>query len=186
MATNLYLVRHAHSTYTSDERNRPLSERGYKDAEKVTELLKKEKIDAVLSSPYARAVQTVEGTAVSHGKEVHLLEDFKERTLTEGKAPDFEAAIEKVWADPDFSWEGGESNRDAQQRGIRGMKTVLADYENMNVVIGTHGNIMVLIMNYFDEAYGYSFWKQLAMPDVYRLSFEGESFIGCQRIWMDL
>lgn len=36
MGTNLYLVRHAHSVYTPDERNRPLSERGCLDAKKVS------------------------------------------------------------------------------------------------------------------------------------------------------
>ncbi|MCC2441947.1 histidine phosphatase family protein, partial [Bacillus paranthracis] len=35
MLTNLYLVRHAHSTYTPEELKRPLSEKGLKDAYKV-------------------------------------------------------------------------------------------------------------------------------------------------------
>lgn len=51
MLTNLYFVRHAHSTYTPDELERPLSERGFTDANTVTELLKGENIDHVLSSP---------------------------------------------------------------------------------------------------------------------------------------
>ena len=43
MQTNLYFVRHAHSTYSSDELGRPLSERGLVDARKVTEILKGKK-----------------------------------------------------------------------------------------------------------------------------------------------
>lgn len=38
--TTIYFVRHAHSTYTKEERERPLSEKGYLDAENVTRLLK--------------------------------------------------------------------------------------------------------------------------------------------------
>jgi 2,3-bisphosphoglycerate-dependent phosphoglycerate mutase len=40
--TNVFLVRHAHSVYTPDELHRPLSERGVREAKKVTEQLKSE------------------------------------------------------------------------------------------------------------------------------------------------
>ncbi len=67
MLTNLYLVRHAHSIYTPDELERPLSERGFADAQTVTKLLKKENIEFVYSSPYKRAIQTIEGLANAKG-----------------------------------------------------------------------------------------------------------------------
>lgn len=63
MITNIYFVRHAHSTYTPDEISRPLSERGFKDAKKVTKLLLEDNITRVISSPYRRAMQSVEGIA---------------------------------------------------------------------------------------------------------------------------
>ena len=50
--TTIYFVRHAHSTYTKEERERPLSEKGHCDAENVTHLLKDKHIDVVISSPY--------------------------------------------------------------------------------------------------------------------------------------
>ncbi|MEC5426087.1 histidine phosphatase family protein, partial [Virgibacillus sp. C22-A2] len=118
MQTNLYFVRHAHSTYTPDELGRPLSERGFTDANTVTDLLKKEAIDYVYSSPYKRAIQTVEGVAKYIDKEIELVEGFKERILAEKPVEDFTVAITKVWEDYDFSWNGGESNRIAQKRGV--------------------------------------------------------------------
>lgn len=60
---NLYFVRHAHSVYSPDERNRPLSERGHQDAARVAELLEPEHIHVLISSPYKRAIQTIEGLA---------------------------------------------------------------------------------------------------------------------------
>lgn len=63
MKTNIYFVRHAHSTLTPDEENRPLSERGFRDTERVTELLSFENITHIISSPYKRAIQTVQGIA---------------------------------------------------------------------------------------------------------------------------
>ncbi|MCJ7841014.1 histidine phosphatase family protein [Lederbergia sp. NSJ-179] len=183
MRTNLYLVRHAHSTYTPDELGRPLSERGFVDSTTVTELLKKEAIDYVYASPYKRAMQTVDGIANYIGQEFQIENHFKERVLAEKPVEDFTAAITKVWEEDDFNWNGGESNRMAQKRGVIATLQLLNKHEGKNIVIGTHGNIMVLIMNYFDHQYGFDFWKKLEMPDIYKLSFNGTNLIDVQRIW---
>lgn len=183
LETNLYFVRHAHSKYTPDELGRPLSADGFNDAKIVTELLNREAIDCVYSSPYKRAIQTVEGVAKYIDKEIELVEDFKERILAGNPVEDFTAAIEKVWEDYDYSWKDGESNNVAQERGANATLQVLERNLGKNIVIGTHGNIMVLIMNYFDNKYGYDFWKDLEMPDIYKLSFNKMKLIDVQRIW---
>ncbi|GIN09695.1 phosphoglycerate mutase [Shouchella clausii] len=183
MQTNVYLVRHAHSTYTADELGRPLSEKGIVASENVRRLFANKKIDAVLSSPYKRAIQTVECVAAGIGKEVIIKEGFKERRLSEKPMEDFQAAIAKVWEDPTFFWEGGESNVAAQKRGVQALLNVLEEYEGKNIVIGTHGNIMVLLMNFFDRNYDFLFWKSLEMPDIYKLMFQSKNLINVERIW---
>jgi 2,3-bisphosphoglycerate-dependent phosphoglycerate mutase len=172
LLTNLYFVRHAHSTYTPDELGRPLSEQGFMDADRITQLLGKENIDMVFASPYKRAIQTVGGIARFIHKEVIIESGFKERKLSEKPVEDFNFAVTKVWEVDTFSWEGGESNRIAQEWGVKATMHVLEEYEGKNIVIGTHGNIMVLIMNYFDKNFGFSFWKELDMPDLYKLTFD--------------
>ncbi len=181
--TNLYFVRHAHSTYTPDETGRPLSEAGFAEARKVTEVLKGENIDIVISSPYKRAIQTVEGIASYLQLEVEMIGGFKERTLTTAPATDFTLAIIKVWEDYNFAWEGGESNYIAQKRGVNATYEILENYKGKNVVIGTHGNIMVLIMNFFDKQYDFSFWEKLQMPDIYKLTFDGNELLSVSRLW---
>ncbi|WP_058309249.1 histidine phosphatase family protein [Gracilibacillus massiliensis] len=181
--TKLYFVRHAHSFYTPDELGRPLSDRGFADVAIVNELLKTEKIDIVLSSPYMRAVQTVEGVASQLGKEVVIIEEFKERLLTANPVKDFNQEVVKVWEDFNFFLDGGESNRVAQKRGVEATYNVLNKYTDKNIVIGTHGNIMALIMNHFDSQYDFSFWKNLDMPDVYKLTFDGRGLRGVNRLW---
>ncbi|MEH7122422.1 histidine phosphatase family protein [Bacillus sp. JJ1773] len=181
--THLYFVRHAHSTYTPDELGRPLSKKGVVDSHEITELLKEEQIDIVISSPYKRAIQTVEGIAHYFNKEIEMIEDFKERRLTAEPAEDFTFAITKVWEDDHFSWEGGESNAVAQKRGVDATIQILDKYEGKNIVIGTHGNIMVLIMNYFDNQYDFAFWKNLDMPDIYKLTFDGRELRDAKRLW---
>lgn len=151
MQTNLYFVRHAHSAYTPDEVSRPLSESGQVDAESITQLLIHENIDMVISSSYKRAIQTVEGIAKYLGSEIILEDDFKERKLSGEPVKDFNLAITKVWEEPAFSWEGGESNIIAQKRGVEATLKILEKYIGKNIAVGTHGNLMVLIMNYFDH-----------------------------------
>ncbi|WP_077623465.1 histidine phosphatase family protein [Sediminibacillus massiliensis] len=183
MSTNIYFIRHAHSRYTPDELGRPLSEDGWRDADRIIEHMKNESIDHILSSPYKRAIQTVSGLAEANNKKIEIVDGFKERKLTEGSHDNFEEAIKAVWNDPDFAWEGGESNNVAQRRGIRALEDVLKKYHGKNVAIGTHGNIMVLIMNYYDRQFDYHFWRQLSMPDIYKLNFEDGKYMGGERVW---
>lgn len=181
--TNIYLVRHAHSTYTLDELGRPLSPKGFEDVERVSRILENENIDIVISSPYKRAIQTVEGIGKYIGREVLIDDGFKERTLSGIPVEDFNSAITKLWEEPTFSWEGGESNIIAQERGKNAILKVLERYKGKNIVVGTHGNIMVLIMNYFNEKYDFNFWKTLDMPDIYKLTFEHKDLKDVNRIW---
>lgn len=60
---------------------------------------------------------------------------------------------------------------------------LLDRYPDQNIVIGTHGNIMALIMNYFDSKYDFTFWGNLDMPDTYKLTFEGKKLSMVERIW---
>ncbi|ARC28923.1 MULTISPECIES: histidine phosphatase family protein [Bacillus] len=180
--TTIYFVRHAHSTYTKEERERPLSEKGHCDAENVTRLLKDGHIDVVISSPYKRAIQTVQGIANTYNVSIQIEEDLRERLLSSEPLEDFNDAIENVWEDWTFAYEGGESNDVAQKRAILCMQNILEKYKGKNIVIGTHGNIMVLLMNYFDSKYDFQFWKTIQMPDVYKLTFDNNRFISAERI----
>ncbi|GAB2535003.1 histidine phosphatase family protein [Gracilibacillus alcaliphilus] len=183
MYTKVNLVRHAHSTYTPDEYGRPLSEKGLKDAEMVTDRLAKEKIDIVYASPYKRAIQTVEGIAQAFDFQMVIEPGFKERKLAGQTAADFSAAMEQVWSDPAFSFPGGESNQMAQKRGAASLQQVIKQHQGQGIVIGTHGNIMVLMMNYFDAQYDFGFWQQLTMPDIYQLTFQEQELVGVKRLW---
>ncbi|WP_259384114.1 histidine phosphatase family protein [Bacillus thuringiensis] len=180
--TTIYFVRHAHSTYTKEERERSLSEKGHCDAENVTHLLKDKHIDVVISSPYKRAIQTVKGIANTYKLSIQTEEDLRERLLSTEPVSNFNDAMQNVWKDWSFAYEGGESNTVAQKRAVICIQNILKKYEGKNIVIGTHGNIMVLLMNYFNSKYDLEFWKTLHMPDVYKLNFDKNRFISAERI----
>lgn len=183
MTTNIYFVRHANSPYSTDELNRPLSDKGINDAKKVTELLSHQNITKIISSPYKRAIQTIEGTANHFELPISIDEGFQERKIANSCVTNFHETIFKYWEDFNFSLHDGETGYAGQARGVQSLENVLNKYSGENIVIGTHGNIMVLIMNYYDKKYNYDFWKSLSMPDIYKLSFEDGILDTVKRIW---
>lgn len=73
--------------------------------------------------------------------------------------------------------------RDVQNRAIPVIKDLLYNYTAKTIIIGTHGNVMTIILNYFNKEYGYQFWDSTTKPDIYKLVFSGEQLQSLQRVW---
>ncbi|PFA63067.1 histidine phosphatase family protein [Bacillus sp. AFS015802] len=187
MNTYIYMVRHGDSPKQGIERTRELTQKGMSDAKIVTDLLKKENIDSVVSSPYLRSVQTVEGISQYIGQPVVIEEDLKERIFSSGnkRISDGELGpiLKKSFDDPNFAVKGGESNAECQKRAISVLNTILNTYEGKNIVIGTHGAIMTLMMGYYDSRFDLPFLHSTSKPDIYRMEFKGLGFMGVERMW---
>jgi phosphohistidine phosphatase SixA len=80
--TTFYVVRHAkagsRSHWTGDDRQRPLSKKGQKQADALVEVLGDLDIKAVFSSPYLRCVQTVEPLAQELRVDITLAPELAE------------------------------------------------------------------------------------------------------------
>lgn len=184
MITTIYLVRHADSSYSTDEVNRPISKAGVLDALALHKQFENIKIDKVYSSPYKRSIQTVEEIAESRKLSVELRENFKERKKSNGKLDDFFNNVKKLWDDVHYKFEGGESNMEGQSRGIDAINSVLDENKGKTIVIGTHGDLMSLILNYYDRSFAYEFWRRLDMPDSYKLEFDNSTLKSIEQIWL--
>ncbi|MFJ5767167.1 hypothetical protein ACIP9C_17580 [Lysinibacillus sp. NPDC093210] len=55
--------------------------------------------------------------------------------------------------------------------------TLLDRHKEEQIVIGTHGNIMTLLLNYFDNNIGFAFWQDLQMPAIIRCDFQNKKMI---------
>ena len=187
MATCIYFVRHAESEYLEGaERSRGLTERGKQDALKVRDLLMEEQIDVLVSSPYRRAIETIQHLADALNKEVIIEEDLRERKLsgTDFDLYQFYEAKRRVLEEPSFSFPGGESTFEVQQRAIPILTRLLHEYSGKNIAVATHGDIMTVMMNYYDKKYDYHFWENTTMPDIYRLQFdEKQNLARVTRLW---
>lgn len=177
-----YLIRHAHADWTPDE-NRPLSVSGEREAVRVAEVLSQYPIDAVYSSPYRLAIQTVEPLAARMDMAVQITAELRERKLGHSISGDFYNAVQSTWRDPTFSYSGGESNAAAQQRGVSIVNNLQQQYPGTYIVLSTHGNLMALVMQHFDPAIDFAFWKSLTMPDVYRLDIQLGRGAKIKRLW---
>ena len=178
MLTTLYVARHAHAIYTPDERNRTISEKGYSDAKIVQKLLAAEQVDTYISSPYRRAWETI----VSDASTAVLDERLRERHISASPVEDFQSAMDRLWSQEDYQFPGGESNKTARARGVDVFQDILAAYPGKRVAIGTHGNLMVLVMGHYDKQFDYGFWKQLPMPAIWKLTFAEQQYIRAEPV----
>jgi phosphohistidine phosphatase SixA len=74
---SLYLVRHADAVsrhgWSADDKLRPLTEKGFRQARGLVELLADARIDTIVSSPASRCLQTV--TALAEARGLTVVED---------------------------------------------------------------------------------------------------------------
>jgi 2,3-bisphosphoglycerate-dependent phosphoglycerate mutase len=111
--------------------------------------------------------------------------DLEERRLGNGTAVDFFEAVEATWRDPSFAYSGGESNSEAQGRGLAVLQRLRARCKATHIVLSTHGNLMALVLGAFEPAVDFAFWKSLTMPDIYALSLRDVGDPTIARLWQE-
>jgi 2,3-bisphosphoglycerate-dependent phosphoglycerate mutase len=179
--TVLYLVRHAHAHWSLDD-DRPLSPVGQEAAERVATVLASRPLTAIHASTERRARQTVEPLAAQRALPIHPEDGLRERRLLDAKTADFRAAVKRTWDEPDFAYPGGESNATAQRRGLEVVRRIVAQHPDGEVVVGTHGNLLALVLQHFDSSVGFDFWESLTMPDIIRLEVGGDEIESWERV----
>lgn len=188
MKTTIYMVRHAESPYLlGEERTRGLSKEGFAAADVVADLLEDVQIDYFASSAYTRAIQTVQVAADRRGAHIEAYEELIERPIKgldyEMSWEEIEVAIKRSFADSEYALEGGESTGAAQARAIPVIEQLLEQYRGQSIAIGTHGNIMTIIMSYYDKGVDYDFWASTSKPDIYKLTFAENQLESTERVW---
>ncbi len=100
VAVSVLLIRHAHAgsrrDWSRDDRLRPLSGRGYRQAKRLVDLLAPWSPQRILSSPYTRCFETVAPLARSLALPVEAAEDLAEGAAQEALALMRSVAGEKI------------------------------------------------------------------------------------------
>ena len=171
----IILVRHATpvppGTAGWEERDdeRPLTSEGLRQADDLALELDPYGLSAVYSSPFPRALQTVSPTARAACWRCSCIDDLRERQLARRPARRLaRSCLARSWAEPDFAVPGGESGRAAQQRGMRVLDLLRVRHaEGGRLLVGSHGNLISLILQALEPAVDHAFHQAMPMPAVY-------------------
>ena len=175
---DVLLVRHAEpvpfGTPEVHDDDRPLTDDGRSAADELAAELDGWEVTAIYSSPYQRAVQTVTVLAERRGLPVQLIDDLRERRLAPEPHDEWRDTLERSWNDADLEIPGGESGRTAQRRAVAILDLLRTRHaDGGRIVVGSHGNLISLILQALQPEVGYDFHMAMPMPALYRLTHDG-------------
>jgi 2,3-bisphosphoglycerate-dependent phosphoglycerate mutase len=162
----IYLVRHCKAV--GQEPDAPLTEEGVRQSRELVSFFLDKKVEHIRSSPYTRAMDTIKPLADTLNLAIHTDGRLRERVLATVPLGDWMNRLKDTFLDEDLMFEGGESSREAAQRGMDVIRELLGRPEQTFVVV-THGGLMSLLIRRYDPAFGFDDWMRMANPDVYEL-----------------
>jgi alpha-ribazole phosphatase len=148
--TTVYLARHGESDWNAANRfqghsDRPLTEKGRRQAEALAELVAETKLDAIYSSPLIRALETARIVAARTGVDVVELDDLREVNtgswsgLTRAEVQErFPQGFER-WIAGGSGWEDGETYEEMGERVLRAIRTIAIAHPDGRVLVISHG-----------------------------------------------
>lgn len=160
----IYLVRHCETV--SQDRESPLTEKGYEQADQLAQFFASTQVDAIISSPFLRARESIELLAKRRNIEIIEDERLAERVLSCDNLLDWYEKLRETFTDLNRAYKGGESSREAMKRIVEVIEEIRQSNVN-NTIVVTHGNILALLLRYYDDAFGFEQWEQLRNPDVF-------------------
>mgnify|MGYP001954986733 CR=1 FL=1 len=119
----IYLVRHCKAYGQASSAK--LTDEGKQQAENLAEFFADRNIQYILSSPYHRAIATIKPLAEKLRLTIHLDERLRERILSTIDVPDWIEKLKVSFTDMDLRFAGGESSREAMDRGVSVINEVM-------------------------------------------------------------
>ena len=171
---DVLLVRHAEATGPLEDDTRGLSDAGRVAAAELADELEPYHLSAIYSSPYTRAIQTVEPIARRRGLRILELVDMRERRLASGVVEDWRAELARSYDDPDYAPSGGETGREAQRRAMATLDLLRVRHpDGGRVLVASHGNLISLILRALEPDVGFDFHQAMPNPAIYHLEHDG-------------
>jgi 2,3-bisphosphoglycerate-dependent phosphoglycerate mutase len=177
----IYLIRHCEAEGQAPEA--ALTERGFKQAIQLADVLNGVSIDRIIVSPYKRTVQSIEPLAKLLNLKIETNDLLTERVLSSQNLSDWLEKLRATFDDFELKFEGGESSTEAMKRIVEVVEEVF-ETETQNTIIVTHGNLLSLLLNHFNNEFGFDDWRNLRNPDVFLLKNENNK-VTFERILME-
>lgn len=172
--TTLILVRHAQSAPSPalPESEFPLSELGRRQAQTLAPVLRELGVDALASSPYQRAIDTLQPYADTQGLTIAIDDDLRERSLGAWleSVDAVNEAIAKMHADLDFVLPGGESGRACLARYQAAIGRAIAANPGRTIAVGAHGGVVSHFLAAHHTGLPAEFWRRIRNPHLFLFS----------------
>ncbi|GGN99426.1 histidine phosphatase family protein [Nocardia rhizosphaerihabitans] len=174
MRSTLILLRHAAPVIPApvgpDDYTRPLTTQGHQQARNVIDELRTLTPHAIASSPYLRAIQTVQPLARSLDLLVRTDDELREWDSGLEPRPDYARHYALSWTMPRLARAGGESLDQLSRRAVGALLALAHQHHDDTVVVGSHGTFIAralvgLGLTQVDCA----FRNAMPMPAIYRL-----------------
>lgn len=174
--SKVYLIRHCKAE--GQEPEAALTEDGAKQTEAVVQFFNGIDVTRIISSPFKRAVDSIQPLAADKKLDIHIHQHLSERVLSTENLPDWLEKLEQSFSETELVFEGGESAKEAEQR-IAEVVEAESKKEGVTLIV-THGGIMSHFLSKYDAGFGFGGWQRLSNPDVY--VFDGDSR-RVKRVW---
>ena len=180
---NLYLIRHGKAAMDGSDRERVLDSDGIIQAtslcKKIKTQFKDQKI-RIISSPFKRAMQTIEKLSQDMAADIEKSQSLEEINIGKDQNLSKHQIIEKMWGDKNFKVQNGSSQSEHVNKIKAELNQILDDFykNDYNLILISHGNSIGIILKYFlNTDFTFNDWKKISMPDMYCLRFDEKNMI---------
>ncbi|MEN2766305.1 histidine phosphatase family protein [Ornithinibacillus xuwenensis] len=180
MVKRIYVVRHCQAEGQSPEAK--LTKTGKEQAFELARLFDNLRIDRIISSPYKRAIQSIDPIVTKRNINIETNSNLTERILSNKPLEDWLVKLKQTFENMALKLEGGESSQEAMNRIVRVVEDVFQSTSDTTIIV-THGNLMALLLKYYDENFGFEDWRSLSNPDVYLLKMTSDE-VTYEQVWI--
>ncbi|WP_107948670.1 histidine phosphatase family protein [Lysinibacillus parviboronicapiens] len=175
----IYIIRHCAAQGQSSDCE--LTENGLKQAKSLANFFNNVKIDRIISSPFLRAIQSIEPLSTRKNVKIEIEERLTERILSTRDLPDWYEKLKATFYDMELKYDGGESSQEAMNRIVHVVNETFTSGTE-NTIIVSHGNIISLLLKHYQRDINFQVWENLRNPDVFQLS-NIHNEVTIKRIW---
>jgi 2,3-bisphosphoglycerate-dependent phosphoglycerate mutase len=177
--TSLLLIRHCRATGPVPDA--PLSAEGHAAAAALAARLQALGADAVYSSPFRRARQSVALFAERQAMAIAIDPRLAERRFAEPDPAIWLEQVRRSFLDLDYRPPGGETLREVQSRALAALADIAGKGHRLPAV-STHGNLLAALLRSVDPQFGFEGWQDLRNPDLFRLALDGARPVALERL----
>ncbi|HCN57511.1 MAG TPA: histidine phosphatase family protein [Exiguobacterium sp.] len=170
----IYMIRHCEAS--GQEANAPLTENGHRQAKGLVSFFETLPIDRILSSPFRRAIESINAIAVQVGCSIEIHDDLRERALSSQSLTDWQGELRRTFIEFDYACPGGETSAEATRR-IQDVMNDVWSHSAETTILVTHGNLLTLYLHSLDSSFDFEQGQHLRNPDVFLVKKVNGAFV---------